>query len=385
MSDPSGTIDFFISYRGAQAAWARWVNWVVRSAGFSTVLMDEFPVGTTWTSEMRKAVATCRRLIPLYSKDYWASGACVVEFDAYWHQSLKDDAAHFLFPLEIERCEVPKIHATLLACRIHELSRDEAQAAILKVLSAITPIAATPAYTEREPSFPRPVASSAAPADWPEVVPELRWPLADHDVARAAFATLVTRGAPYRLLLVKGESETGKTHLTRQFFNNAQRRVPGCVCGRFDFKGTGDLQLSLNDFALHLQVPLRSTGANPSTQLNDILFLLAQKRQPTLLIFDTCESSGEAERWLRESLLTPLHRYPWLRVVLAGKSVPERHGLPWEEDSLLVALTPPDPEHWHAWGVENNRPVNLEFVKQAHSLCGGKASILAGLCGPKAS
>ncbi len=40
MTDPQGTIDFFISYRGPQAAGARWVNWVVRSAGYSTVLIS---------------------------------------------------------------------------------------------------------------------------------------------------------------------------------------------------------------------------------------------------------------------------------------------------------------------------------------------------------
>lgn len=35
MTDPQGTIDFFISYRGQQAAWAMWINWVVRTAGYS--------------------------------------------------------------------------------------------------------------------------------------------------------------------------------------------------------------------------------------------------------------------------------------------------------------------------------------------------------------
>ena len=52
MTDPQGTTDFFISYRGVRTDWARWTNWVVRSAGYSTVLMDEFPVGTTWTNAL---------------------------------------------------------------------------------------------------------------------------------------------------------------------------------------------------------------------------------------------------------------------------------------------------------------------------------------------
>ena len=32
MTDPGGNIDFCISYRGPQAAWARWINWVVRTS-----------------------------------------------------------------------------------------------------------------------------------------------------------------------------------------------------------------------------------------------------------------------------------------------------------------------------------------------------------------
>jgi len=101
MAQPHGDIDFFISYRGARTDWARWINWVVRSAGYSTILMDEFLVGTTWTNNMRQAAQTCLRLIPLYSEDYWQSGACVEEFDAYWRQHLQNATARFLLPLGI--------------------------------------------------------------------------------------------------------------------------------------------------------------------------------------------------------------------------------------------------------------------------------------------
>jgi hypothetical protein len=217
----------------------------------------------------------------------------------------------------------------------------------------------------------------------PIPVPGLRWPLANHDEARDAFATLVTRGSTFRLLAIKGESETGKTHLTTQFFTNAQRRVPGCVCGRFDFKGTADLHASLADFVHHLQVPLPPTSNLPE-RLGAVLRSLAQQQRPTLLIFDAYEHAGETDRWVREMLLTSLHRYSWLRVVLAGKNVPDCHGKSWEEDSVVLTLTPPSPTHWHAWGVENRRTASLAFVKKAHALCHGKGSTLAGLLGPHA-
>ena len=383
MSDPTGDTDFFISYRGARTDWARWINWVVRSAGYSTILMDEFLVGTTWTNNMRQAGQKCLRLIPLYSVDYWQSGACVEEFDAYWRQHLQNATARFLLPLVIEKCDVPDIHAPLLASRLYELDRDDAHTAILNVLKGIAPhVAAATAYAEAEPPFPGKASAAPVATEWPDTVPALRWPLADHDDARAAFATLVTRASPFRLLAVRGESETGKTHLTRQFFNNAQRRVPGCACGRFDFKGTGDLQASLTEFVDQLQIPLPPTAASLSAQFAAILRSLAQRPRPTLLIFDAYEYAGDADRWVCESLLTSLHRHPWLRVVLAGKSVPECHGHAWEEDACVIPLHPPDPAHWHKWGVENNRNLPLDFAHQAHAACRGKASTLASLFGP---
>ncbi len=385
MTDPQGTLDFFISYRGPQAAWARWVNWVVRTAGYSTILMDEFQVGTTWTNGMRNAAQNCRRLIPLYSEDYWTSGACVEEFDAYWRQHLQNQNARFLLPLAIQHCTVPDMHAMLLFARLYELDRNAAEQAILKVLQGVAPaVPNAVAFVAAEPEFPGIVATPMPKADWPDAVADLRWPLANHDHARDAFAQLVTRNSTRRLLAIRGESETGKTHLTRQFLNNAQRRVPGCVCGRFDFKGTDDLHVCLNDFAEHLAVSVPPSGGSLTDRLSQVLNSLKQKQAPTLLIFDAFEYAGEADRWIRERILTTLHRSPWLRIVIAGKYVPECHGQSWEEDSLVIPLHPPSPADWYAYGVANQRNVALEFVQQAHNLCSGKSSTLASLLGPQA-
>lgn len=376
-------MDFFISYRGARADWARWVNWVVRSAGFSTILMDDFPVGTTWTGQMRDAAQRCRRLIPLYSDDYWVSGACREEFDAYWRQHLQNDAARFLLPLVVEKCTVPDMHSALLTARLYDRDRDAAFEAVVKVLQGITPVTPGPAANAgMEPAFPGHAKRAVAAADWPDAVPALRWPLADHNDAREAFATLVTRSSPFRLLAVKGDSETGKTHLTRQFLTNALRRVAGCTCGRFDFKGAGDLNASMSEFADQLQAAPPPENQGLAAQFSALLRALGQGQRPTLFIFDTYESAGESDRWVRESLLTGLLRTPWLRVVLAGQQVPACHGQPWEEDALLINLNPPSPDHWHAWSVENKRAISLDFVRQAHALCRGKASTLASLFGP---
>jgi len=381
--EPSGDTDFFISYRGAGTDWARWVNWVVRSAGFSTMLMDEFQVGTTWTSNMRASAEGCRRLIALYSEDYWLSGPCREEFDAYWLRHMQNDRARFLIPLEIQTCSVPGIHAVLLRKPLHSLSRDAAHAAILKVLEGISPAAPPIPFVDLEPPFPGALsAASATVTDWPESVAELKWPLADHDAARAAFAELVTRNSRFKFLAIHGSSETGKSHLTMQFLTNAQRRVSACRSARFDFKGTDRLDDTLADFAHLLEVPLPPATGSLTDGFRLILQHLAQRRRPTLLVFDTYEDVGEADRWVRDSLLTSLHRHLWLRLVIAGQEVPVCHGRPWEEDSTQLRIEPPDPDHWMAYAKANQRTITPSTLAEVHKLTAGKASILAQLCGP---
>lgn len=382
MSSPQGDTDFFISYRGSNTAWAKWVNWVLRREGFSTVIMDEFKIGQTWTRQMRDSCQKCRRLVPLYSVDYWTSGPCTEEFDTYWSLAMGNLGEQFLIPLEVEPCTVPDIHAALLTKRLIGLSRDEAISAIQ---SAIRGIPATGSViSEPEPPFP---VSPAAPAveDWPDSPPAtLKWPLADHDEARDAFAMLITRTSPFQLLAILGNSETGKSHLTKQFLNNASRYIPSCRCGRLDFKGTGGIDEALKDFVAHLGIAQPPATANLGDRLRHVLNSLATPTQPTLLILDTFEDVGDADRWVCGSLLPSLHRSPGLRVVIAGQKLPPCHGETWADDSKVLSLPVPSPAHWHDYAQSNGRPASLTTVTEVHQLAGGKASILAQLFGPVA-
>ena len=65
-----------------------------------------------------------------------------------------------------------------------------------------------------------------AVAQWSSDVPELQWPMADHSEARAAFARLLCETSPERALLVRGASETGKSHMSKQMI-----RMPGSCLG----------------------------------------------------------------------------------------------------------------------------------------------------------
>ncbi len=230
-----------------------------------------------------------------------------------------------------------------------------------------------------------PTSTPAPPAlDWPDTAPALQWPVADHTAARDAFAKLITRGSPFRFLPISGISEMGKSHLTNQFLANALT-IPHLTCGRFDFKGSADMDSALGAFADHLGAPVPKPGTGVSAQLAEIFNALKAKAHPTLLIFDTFEAASEAERWVKETLLLSLPRAPWLRVIIVGQKVPPSHGQAWAAVSAPpVALRAPTPEEWFEYGQPYKPGLTLDFVRQAHGHCGEKIALLAGLLGPAA-
>jgi hypothetical protein len=221
-----------------------------------------------------------------------------------------------------------------------------------------------------------------APAQWPNDVPVLDWPMADHGEARAAFARLLCEEAPERALLVRGASETGKSHMSRQMLRNG-RRLPSVACGRLDFKGTANMGVEIEAFAglLGIEAP---TGETVNERLARIFTELRRRARPALLVFDTYEAAGEATDWIERVLLPHLVSARWLRVVITGQSVPARAGSIWEEMAgSTLTLQLPGPEDWLAYGRANRGDtVSLEFVAQAHQLGQGRSSVLASLLGP---
>lgn len=216
---------------------------------------------------------------------------------------------------------------------------------------------------------------------WPETPPSLVWPMANHTGAREAFGQLLARDSPWRFLPLRGPSETGKSHITRQMMANALR-VPALACGRFDFKGTTDMDAELRAFVQDLGVPLPPISPRLNDRLGAILDALKQTARPALLVLDTYEAAGEAQDWVEKQLLPSLFRATWLRVVIVGQRVPPDTGMWAEMARSPLDLLPPPPEDWLAFGKVYKPDITLDFVRQAHHFCNGRASTLAQLLGP---
>ena len=129
--------------------------------------------------------------------------------------------------------------------------------------------------------------------------------------------------------------------------------LPGVVSGRFDFKGTTNMDVEIEAFSRPLGIE-PPAGQTLNERLAKIFTELRRRARPTLLVFDTYEAAGEAKDWIEGVLLPHLVSARWLRVVIIGQSVPTRVGSTWESVAAsTLTLQLPGPEDWLAYGRAN--------------------------------
>jgi hypothetical protein len=151
--------------------------------------------------------------------------------------------------------------------------------------------------------------------------------VADCNEVRAAFANLLIPNARSQILLIKGESGLGKSTLTAEFAAFPSKIPGGPLAARLDLKSGLDIYALLEAFARKLRlrdVYLAAAGRAPLDQLSIIFDALERRAQPALLIFDTFESGGVYAQWVEHNVLTTAAGSIWLRVIVAGKQVPDR-------------------------------------------------------------
>ena len=353
---------------------------LARQLGEGRVLYDKFHVAEFARGDL------ALYLPPLYyeqsdlvvavlCKGYAHKEWCGLEWNAIFSMMMKGQHDQVMLT-RFDLAEAQGMFSIPGYCDLDTLSPEQVVALILKRLAQVDGLAGGK-------NVQPPAAVAAAPGpDWPLVPPPLDWPVANHSEAQRAFAQLLTRDSPCRLLSIHGHSETGKSHLTRQFVRNALK-IPHLACGRFDFKGSTDMRAEAAAFAGQLDLPLPAQDSL-NDQLRHILDGLKQRATPTLLVFDTFELAGEAERWVKESLLLMLTRSPWLRVAIVGQTALRPHGEIWADcGAPPIELRPPSAQEWFEFGRAHRPDLTLDFVNQAHAYVGGKSAVLAQLLRPQ--
>lgn len=229
------------------------------------------------------------------------------------------------------------------------------------------------------------------PSSWLSHPPSLEWPFADTFEVRDTFSDMLTETPQYRVLLLSGDSEVGKSRITKHLLKIGLSQS-NLSCGRIDLKGGSDLDSELHHFSQYLITPGSSseivlgTGSTRD-KLRRLSTHVQNRDQPTLIIVDTYDEvqSREFSDWIQKSILLATIRNKALRVIIAGQKIPEHLSEPWATHTKLIRLQAPSCEDWIAFDKTYQKVRDEDFIRKAFQYTEGSASILWQVIGSSSS
>ena len=158
--------DFFVSYTGADRAWAEWVAWVLEDEGCSVVIQAwDFHAGENFIDNMQKALEGTERTIAVLSAAYFDSEFCKQEWTAALAKAGKQGQDK-LVPIRTADIDPPGLFAPIAYIDLFDTPEAEARkrllAGIMRERAKPTRKGAFPGKPQQEkPRFP-----GALPAIW---------------------------------------------------------------------------------------------------------------------------------------------------------------------------------------------------------------------------
>jgi tetratricopeptide (TPR) repeat protein len=150
--------DFFISYTGADQAWAEWIAETLEQADYVTVLQAwDFRPGENFIQRMNQALDEAKRVLAVLSPAYFASEYARDE----WTAALVRDRGQGdrLLPVRVAACQLPP----LLANRVYiDLVDLEEQLAAERLRAGVEPGRVRPVGKRRFPGAGRPADGGVA-------------------------------------------------------------------------------------------------------------------------------------------------------------------------------------------------------------------------------
>jgi hypothetical protein len=180
--------------------------------------------------------------------------------------------------------------------------------------------------------------STSASCSWPTASPTYEYPLADRKEEFSLFEKTITGGNRKRILLFKGDSNSGKTVLMSELLSYA--RHLHLRTAFLDFKGCPSEDDLFESFKLDLGHHLMPNSFGEKD--GKFFYLISDLQllsEPLILFFDTYqEVSDSSRRWIEKHLLTRLERIPSVVVVIGGQQVPEYQRQSWRDLSEFREL-----------------------------------------------
>jgi tetratricopeptide (TPR) repeat protein len=150
--------DFFISYTGADVAWAEWVAQTLEDAGYRTVLQAwDFRPGENFIQRMSDALEEAERVVAVLSPAYFGSEYTRDEWTAALVRARGQ--ADRLLPVRIAPCRLPPLLANRIYIDLVDLQEPQAKA---QLLAGVRRGSARPARPRTFPGGGRPAAVDAS-------------------------------------------------------------------------------------------------------------------------------------------------------------------------------------------------------------------------------
>jgi tetratricopeptide (TPR) repeat protein len=293
------TTDFFVSYTGADVAWARWFDAELRGRGYSTIVqLYDFKIGDSFVRRMQEALRDCRWTLCLLSKAYLNSRWCEEELWA----ALSSGS---LVPVRIDNCEP----AGLLSSRgyLDLCPLDEASASTLLELELKKLAGEEPRPTLR-PAFPgttKPEAArfpgarsarGALPPVWN--VPRNRnaYFTGRDDLLEGLRRRLTAPASKFRAQTITGLGGVGKSEVALEF----AYRYASDYDGIWWLRAEDPTTLAADYVALGRELGLGARGLPDAAQA-EMVFAVRRALSASarfLLIFDNADDPRQIERFL---------------------------------------------------------------------------------------
>jgi len=155
---PSGAIDFFVSYTGADRGWAEWIACQLEDAGYRVVIQAwDFGAGSHFVHQMHRAAQEAVRTVAVLSDAYLSSAYGEAEWQAAWAADPWGREGKLL-AFRVQDCARPGLLGQLVSVDLFGLAADDART---RLLAAAAGQRGKPA---RPPAFPDDSPVPAAPA-----------------------------------------------------------------------------------------------------------------------------------------------------------------------------------------------------------------------------
>jgi tetratricopeptide (TPR) repeat protein len=143
-----GRCDFFVSYTGVDTAWAEWIAWQLKQAGYTvTIQAWHFRPGSNFIALMRQALDTCQRTLAVVTKAYLDQSTYGSDewTAAFIHDGSTSSSLLLVLvePVNLPRLLRPWIHISLAGL--------EPEQAAVRLLDGVRP---GPAEPTTAPAFP---------------------------------------------------------------------------------------------------------------------------------------------------------------------------------------------------------------------------------------